>query len=100
MLHDLAAQDSSTQLSRRLSRYTTPTLLCCDEVGYLAYDTRYADLLFEVITRRYQLRRPLVLTTNRAFSEWNQVFPTVAPTPASLTPIRVSPPKSRAFASP
>lgn len=75
MLHDLAAQDSSTQLSRRLRRYTTPALLCCDEVGYLAYDTRYADLLFEVITRRYQLRRPVVLTTNRAFSEWNQVFP-------------------------
>jgi DNA replication protein DnaC len=75
MLHDLAAQDSSTQLSRRLRRYTTPTLLCCDEVGYLAYDTRYADLLFEVITRRYQLHRPTVLTTNKVFSEWNQVFP-------------------------
>ena len=75
MLHDLAAQDSSTQLARRLRRYTTPALLCCDEVGYLAYDTRYADLLFEVITRRYQLRRPLVLTTNRTFTEWNQVFP-------------------------
>lgn len=75
MLHDLAGQDSSTQLARRLRRYTTPSLLCCDEVGYLAYDTRYADLLFEVITRRYQLRRPLVLTTNKGFSEWNQVFP-------------------------
>lgn len=75
MLHDLAAQDSSSQLSRRLRRYTTPSLVCIDEVGYLAYDTRYADLLFEVITRRYQLRRPLVLTTNRTFTEWNQVFP-------------------------
>ncbi len=75
MLHDLTAQDSSTQLARRLRRYTTPALLCCDEVGYLAYDTRYADLLFEVVTRRYQLRRPLILTTNRAFTEWNQVFP-------------------------
>jgi DNA replication protein DnaC len=75
MLHDLAAQDSSTQLARRLRRYTTPAVLCCDEVGYLAYDTRYADLLFEVVTRRYQLRRPLILTTNRTFSEWNQVFP-------------------------
>lgn len=75
MLHDLAAQDSSTQLSRRLRRYTAPQLLCCDEVGYLAYDTRYADLLFEVVTRRYQLRRPIVLTTNKAFTEWNQVFP-------------------------
>jgi DNA replication protein DnaC len=75
MLHDLAAQDSSTQLARRLRRYTTPAVLCCDEVGYLAYDTRYADLLFEVVTRRYQLRRPIVLTTNRTFTEWNQVFP-------------------------
>jgi DNA replication protein DnaC len=75
MLHDLAAQDSSTQLARRLRRYTTPALLGVDEVGYLAYDTRYADLLFEVITRRYQLRRPLVLTTNKTFGEWNQVFP-------------------------
>ena len=75
MLHDLAAQDSSTQLARRLRRYTTPAVLCCGEVGYLAYDTRYADLLFEVVTRRYQLRRPLILTTNRVFTEWNQVFP-------------------------
>jgi len=75
MLHDLAAQDSSTQLARRLRCYITPTVLGIDEVGYLAYDTRYADLLFEVITRRYQLRRPLVVTTNKAFSEWNQVFP-------------------------
>ena len=75
MLHDLAAQDSSTQLARRLRRYTTPTLLCVDEVGYLSYDARYADLLFEVITRRYQQHRPVVLTTNKAFGEWNQVFP-------------------------
>jgi DNA replication protein DnaC len=75
MLHDLAAQDSSTQLARRLRRYTTPSLICIDEVGYLAYDTRYADLLFEVITRRYQLRRSVLLTTNKPFGEWNQVFP-------------------------
>jgi len=75
MLHDLAAQDSSTQLTRRLRRYTAPALLCVDEVGYLSYDSRYADLLLEVVTRRYQLRRPIVLTTNKSFGEWNQVFP-------------------------
>jgi DNA replication protein DnaC len=46
-----------------------------DEVGYLSYDARYADLLFEVITRRYQQHRPVILTTNKAFGEWNQVFP-------------------------
>ena len=64
MLHDLAAQDSSLQLARRLRRYTSVPLLCIDEVGYLSYDTRYADLLFEVITRRYQ-QRATVLTTNK-----------------------------------
>jgi DNA replication protein DnaC len=48
-----------------------------DEVGYLSYDARYADLLFEVITRRYQQRATL-LTTNKAFGEWNEVFPNAA----------------------
>ena len=77
MLHDLAAQDSSIALARRLRRYTTPTILAIDEVGYLSYDARYADLLFEVVTRRYQ-SRPILLTTNKVFGEWNQVFPNAA----------------------
>jgi len=75
MLHDLAAQDSSTALARRIRRYTRPTILAIDEVGYLSYDARYADLLFEVVTRRYELQRPVLLTTNKIFGEWNQVFP-------------------------
>jgi len=76
MLHDLAAQNSTTTLARRLHRYTTPTVLLVDEVGYLSYDARYADLLFEVVTRRYQSQgHPILLTTNKAFGEWNQVFP-------------------------
>ena len=48
-----------------------------DEVGYLSFDDKAADLLFEVINRRYE-RRPLVLTTNRTFSEWNEVFPSAS----------------------
>jgi len=63
MLHDLAAQDSSTSLARRLRRYTSPGVLAIDEVGYLSYDSRYADLFFEVITRRYQ-KNPVIITTN------------------------------------
>jgi len=74
MLHDLAAQDSSASLARRLRRYTSPQVLAIDEVGYLSYDSRYADLFFEVITRRYQ-QCPVILSTNKPFSEWNQVFP-------------------------
>ena len=78
MLHDLAAQDSTVALARRLRRYTRCALLGIDEVGYLSYDARYADLLFEVITRRYELQRPVLLSTNKAFGEWNQVFPNAA----------------------
>jgi DNA replication protein DnaC len=77
MLHDLAAQDSSTSLARRLRRYTSPGVLAIDEVGYLSYDSRYADLFFEVITRRYQ-RSPVIITTNKPFGEWTKVFPNAA----------------------
>ena len=48
-----------------------------DEVGYLAYGDRHADLLFEVVSRRYE-DKSLLLTTNRPFSEWSQVFPNAA----------------------
>jgi DNA replication protein DnaC len=74
MLNDLAAQDTSTALSRRLRRYVNPGLLLVDEVGYLSYDSRAGDLLFEVVSRRHE-HRPIVLTTNKAFKQWNEVFP-------------------------
>jgi DNA replication protein DnaC len=77
MLHDLAAQNTTTALASRLRRYTTPTILAIDEVGYLSYDARYADLFFEVVTRRY-LNRPILLTTNKVFGDWTQVFPNAA----------------------
>jgi DNA replication protein DnaC len=77
MLNDLAAQDSAAALNRRLRHYCRPALLVCDEIGYLSYDARYADLLFEVVTRRYQ-QRSTIITTNKPFAEWNQVFPNAA----------------------
>jgi DNA replication protein DnaC len=77
MLNDLAAQDSAAALHRRLRHYCRPALLVCDELGYLSYDARYADLLFEVVTRRYQ-QRATIITTNKPFAEWNQVFPNAA----------------------
>jgi DNA replication protein DnaC len=51
-----------------------PEILAIDELGYLATSSEHADLLFEVITRRYQ-EKSIVLTTNKAFTEWNDVFP-------------------------
>jgi DNA replication protein DnaC len=77
MLADLAAQETASARHRRLKRYTTPALLAIDELGYLSYDNRYADLLYEVISARH-LKRSTVVTTNRPFSEWPEVFPNAA----------------------
>lgn len=78
MLNELAAQDGSLALQRALRRYCSPALLVVDEVGYLSYDNRHADLLFEVVNRRYETGRPIVITTNKPFSAWSEVFPNAA----------------------
>jgi DNA replication protein DnaC len=77
MLNDLAAQDGDNALRRRLTHYSRAKLLIIDEVGYLSYSNRHADLLFEIINRRYE-KNATLLTTNRPFSEWNEVFPNAA----------------------
>ena len=78
LLADLAGQESSTARARRIRAYVQPAVLCIDEVGYLSYDTRHADLLFEVVTRRYEKNKSIVLTTNKPFAEWPSVFPNAA----------------------
>ena len=77
MLEDLAAQDSAAARRQRLKQYTRPKLLAIDELGYLSYDNRYADLLFEVIEARHR-KRSTIVTTNRPFSQWGEVFPNAA----------------------
>jgi DNA replication protein DnaC len=74
LLLDLAARDSARSLDRRLRHYAKQSLLIIDEVGYLAFDNRNADLLFQVVARRYE-RKSLVLTTNLAFRDWPTIFP-------------------------
>ena len=65
---------TGSMLTHRLKRYVSPGLLIIDELGYLRYDAHLADLLYEVISRRYEAQVSTVITTNKAFSEWNQVF--------------------------
>jgi DNA replication protein DnaC len=77
LLLDLGGQESTRGLARRLNHYATRALLVIDEIGYLSYDARAADLLFQVVSRRYE-RRSLVLTTNLPFSDWPTVFPNAA----------------------
>ena len=77
MLSELAALDSDSALRRRLQHYAAPDLLLIDEVGYLSYSNRHADMLFELISRRY-LHKSTIVTTNRRFADWGEVFPNAA----------------------
>jgi DNA replication protein DnaC len=83
LLLDLGSQESSRALDRRLAHYGRFRLLCIDELGYLSYDNRGADLLFEVVNRRYE-QKSIVLTSNRAFSDWPAVFPNATCTAALI----------------
>lgn len=74
MLYDLSSQDGATARRRCLQKYTGPDLLAIDELGYLSYDNRYADLLYEVINARY-LNSSTIITTNKPFKEWGEIFP-------------------------
>ena len=76
LLEDLHRQTSEGRL-RKLRAYASVTLLCIDEVGYLSFDDKSADLLYEVINRRYE-KKSLILTTNKPFKQWNEVFPSAA----------------------
>lgn len=83
MLLDLSGQDTSRGLERRLKYWSNIELLIVDEIGYLSYDNRAADLLFQVISRRYE-RRSVILTTNLAFKDWPTIFPNAACTTALI----------------
>jgi DNA replication protein DnaC len=74
MLNDLASKEGSLARRRCLMKYVRPQLLAIDEIGYLSFDNRYADLLFEVINYRHE-QSPTIITTNKPFAEWNEVFP-------------------------
>ncbi len=73
LIEDLQCE-SPTARRRKLRSYGNAGLLCIDEVGYLSYDDNAADLLYEIVNRRYE-RRSLIVTTNKGFKQWNEVFP-------------------------
>jgi DNA replication protein DnaC len=51
--------------------------LVIDEVGFIPFESRNADLFFQLVSRRYE-KKSLVLTTNLAFTDWNKIFPNAA----------------------
>jgi len=77
MLGDMCAIDSPSILRARLNLYARQALLAIDEVGYLSYSSRHADILFQIIDKRFQSKATIV-TTNKRFAEWKDTFPGAA----------------------
>jgi len=73
VINTLAAAKSAGRLKAELKKYTKPALLILDELGYLPIDKTGADLLFQVISLRYE-QGALIITSNRAFKEWPTIF--------------------------
>lgn len=74
MARRLSQALSENRVHREMHNMTRPRLLVIDEVGYLAFDTTQASLLFQVISQRYEKSGPTILTSNKAFSEWGEIF--------------------------
>jgi len=80
MLNNLTFAQQQGTLDKALRQYTRPALLLVDELGYLPVDKRGADLLFQVVSARYEAGS-IVMTTNRPFKDWGtmlDVDPTLA----------------------
>jgi len=73
VINTLSAAQSSGLLKRELKKYIKPSVLILDELGYLPIDKVGADLLFQVISLRYE-QGTMIITSNRAFKDWSEIF--------------------------
>ena len=73
IINTLTAAQAAYRLKAELKRLLAPRILCVDEVGYLPIDKTGADLLFQVISQRYE-RGSIVLTTNQPYKHWAKIF--------------------------
>ena len=73
VINTLSAAQASGRLKQELKKYTRPSLFILDELGYLPIDKLGADLLFQVISLRYE-QGTLIITSNRAFKDWSEIF--------------------------
>ena len=73
MVRHLAVAERTGNLPKKLQTYLKPSLLVIDEIGYLPLDRNQANLVFQLVSRRYE-RGSVIITSNKAFSEWGQVF--------------------------
>ncbi|MEU4094810.1 IS21-like element helper ATPase IstB [Streptomyces sp. NPDC026673] len=73
MVRNLTAAEAAGRLTSKLGTYLRPSVLVVDEVGYQPLERTEANLVFQVISKRYE-KGSIILTSNKTFSEWGQVF--------------------------
>jgi DNA replication protein DnaC len=74
MARTLSKAMTENRLHREMNTLCHPKLLVIDEIGYLALDGPQSALLFQAICKRYEKELALVLTSNKSFTEWGQIF--------------------------
>ncbi|MEI6133216.1 MAG: IS21-like element helper ATPase IstB [Bacillota bacterium] len=72
-VNTLIAATHTHQFDSSLKKFLKPDLLVLDELGYLPIDKTGADVLFQIISKRYE-RGSLIITSNRAYKYWSQIF--------------------------
>jgi DNA replication protein DnaC len=72
-INNLCAAQAAGRLKQELARYGKPDLLVLDELGYLPIDKTGADLLFQIISQRYE-SGAMVITSNRVYKNWVEIF--------------------------
>jgi DNA replication protein DnaC len=73
-IDDLSAAFRSGRLAEALAAYAQPSVLVCDEVGYLTYGSDAANMLFHVVNDRHRKKRAMIFTTNKALAAWGRVL--------------------------
>lgn len=73
MVRNLKEAEASGRFAKKLQTYLKPAVLVLDEVGYLPVGRAEANMVFQLVSRRYE-RGSLITTSNKSFSEWGQVF--------------------------
>jgi DNA replication protein DnaC len=73
MINALIAAQAQGRLRQEIARYTKPSLLILDELGYLPIDKTGADLLFQIISQRYE-KGSTIITSNRSYKKWHEIF--------------------------